>query len=105
MDAMRDILRTSLARSLAAARPEDRLAAAWTVACGRAMAGHGSVIGYESGLVRIQVSDPAWLQHMIDLRSTLALDLARISGLPVTDLRLELEKHPRSAPKSPSSCP
>ena len=92
MDAMRNYIRTHLARSLSAARPEDRLAAAWTVACGRAMAGHGSIIGYESGIVRILVADPMWLRQMTDLRSTLARDLARISGLPVTDLRFELEK-------------
>jgi hypothetical protein len=96
MDALRDILRTSLAQSLSAARPEDRLAAAWTVACGRAMAGRGSIVAYDSasGVVRIQVADPTWLQHMIDLRSTLARDLARISGLPVTSLHFELEKRP-----------
>jgi len=92
MDPMRDILRTHLGQSLSAARPEDRLAAAWTVACGRAMANHGSVVSYDEGIVRIQVADPTWLQQMIDLRSTLARDLARISGLPVTSLHFELEK-------------
>jgi hypothetical protein len=103
MDAMRDILRSSLAHSLSAARPEDRLAAAWTVACGRAMAGHGSILAYDSSVVRIQVADPTWLQQMIDLRSTLARDLARISGLPVTSLHFELEKQPRTSRNTPSS--
>jgi hypothetical protein len=94
METLRDYIRTHLARSLSAARPEDRLAAAWTVACGRAMAGHGSIAAYDpaTATVRIRVADPAWLQHMIDLRSALARDLARISGLPVTDLRFELRK-------------
>ena len=94
METLRDYIRTHLARSLSTARPEDRLAAAWTVACGRAMAGHGTIAAYDAATatVRIQVSDPAWLQHMTDLRSTLARDLARISGLPVTTLHFELEK-------------
>ena len=99
---MRDILRTSLAQSLSAAHPEDRLAAAWTVACGRAMANRGTIIGYDSGVVRIQVADPTWLQQMTDLRSTLARDLARISGLPVTSLHFEQEKKTRSSPSGPA---
>lgn len=94
MQPARDYVRTHLARSLSAASPEDRLAAAWTAACGRAMAGRGSVASYDAdtATVRIVVSDPLWLQQMTALRSTLARDLASLSGLPVTELRFELEK-------------
>jgi hypothetical protein len=41
MERMRDVLRGSLGRSLRALPEEDRLAAAWPVACGSALAGHG----------------------------------------------------------------
>ncbi|HEY5056623.1 MAG TPA: DciA family protein [Acidobacteriaceae bacterium] len=96
MDALRDYIRTHLARSLS--DPDARLAAAWTVACGRAMAGRGSIAAYDSATatVRILVADSVWLQQMTSLRSTLTRDLARISGLPVRDLHFELEK-----PKQP----
>jgi hypothetical protein len=70
----------------------DRLAAAWTVACGCAMADHGQVAGYESGVVRIEVSDPVWQRQMISLRSTLAREMARIAGLPVTAIEFGPER-------------
>lgn len=98
MDQLRDYIRNHLARSLSAASPEDRLAAAWTAAAGRAMALRSSVASYDpaSGNVRIRVADQVWLQQMTTLRATLTRDLARISGLPVRDLHFELEK-----PKQP----
>ena len=43
MQGMRDVLRGSLGRSLRELPDEDRLAAAWPVACGSALAGHGEV--------------------------------------------------------------
>ncbi len=81
MEAMREVLRDSLGRSLRTMRDEDRLAAAWTVACGRAMAEHGAVVGYEAGVVRVEVADAVWLQQMISLRSVLEREIARIAGL------------------------
>ena len=54
----------SSAASLRGMGDEDRLAAAWTVACGRAMAEHGRVVGYDAGVVRIEVADAVWLQQM-----------------------------------------
>ena len=39
MEGMRELLRKSLARSLEGMREEDKVAAAWPVACGKAMAG------------------------------------------------------------------
>ena len=65
MQGMRDMLRGSLARSLRPLPPLDRLAAAWPVACGSALAGHGEIVGYEDGVVRIVVSSPEpgiWFQ-------------------------------------------
>jgi hypothetical protein len=89
MEAMREVLRASLGRSLRTMRDEDRLAAAWAVACGRAMAEHGTVVAYNAGVVRIEVVDAMWLQQMISLRGMLERDLARIAGLPVTAIRFE----------------
>jgi len=89
MEAMREVLRASLGRSLRTMRDEDRLAAAWAVACGRAMAEHGTVVAYNAGVVRIEVVDAMWLQQMIALRGMLERDLARIAGLPVTAIRFE----------------
>ena len=92
MEPMRDVLRGSLGTSLRGVQEQDRLAAAWTVACGRAMADHGRVIGYEAGLVRIAVADAVWMNQMYALRGALERDLGKISGLPVTGIRFELDK-------------
>ena len=43
MQGMRDLLRGSLGRSLRELPEEDRLMAAWPVACGSALAGHAEV--------------------------------------------------------------
>lgn len=86
MEAMRDVLRGSLARSLRDVGDQDRLAAAWTVACGCTMADHGQVVGYDGGVVRIEVADPVWLRQMVSLKSTLERELACIAGLPVKSI-------------------
>ncbi|MGA1983039.1 MAG: DciA family protein [Acidobacteriaceae bacterium] len=92
MEAMRDVLRGALAESLRGIGEEDRLAAAWTVACGSAMAEHGRVVSYAAGVVRIEVADAVWLRQMISLRSVLERDLRKIAGVPVTGIEFELEK-------------
>jgi hypothetical protein len=92
MQAMRELLRGTLGRSLRDLRNEDRLAAAWTVACGRALAEHGAVIGYEAGVVRIEVADPVWMRQMIALRPELEREIARIAALPVAGIHFELKK-------------
>ena len=92
MQAMRELLRGSLARTLAGARDEDRLAAAWTVACGRAMAERGSIAGYQDGVVRIEVTDTVWLRQMEALRTTLEREMARISGVKVKAIEFRLKR-------------
>lgn len=92
MEAMRDVLRETLGRSLRGIQDEDRLAAAWTVACGCAMADRGRVVGYEAGVVRIEVADQVWLRQMISLRSVLERDLARIAGLRVSGIHFVLRR-------------
>jgi len=92
MEAMRELLRSSLGRGLRDLRDEDRLAAAWTVACGRPMAGRGRVVGYEDGVARVEVADAVWMRQMISLRGVLAREVATIAGLPVDGIHFELKK-------------
>ncbi|HEY4382741.1 MAG TPA: DciA family protein [Acidobacteriaceae bacterium] len=93
---MRDVLRGTLGRSLRGIGEEDRLAAAWTVACGCAMADHGRVLDYEAGVVRIEVADPVWLRQMLSLRSVLERELARVAGLKVTAIEFVPVKKPHA---------
>ena len=51
MEGMRELLQGSLGRTLEAMTEEDRLAAAWPVACGKALSERGRVMGYEDGVV------------------------------------------------------
>lgn len=105
MEAMREVLRDSLGRSLRTMRDEDRLAAAWTVACGRAMAEHGSVAGYEAGVVRVEVADAVWLQQMIALRNVLEGEMARIAGLRVVRIEFMRKQVSKSASQRVSGTP
>jgi hypothetical protein len=93
MEAMRELLRGNLGRSLRDLRDEDRLAAAWTVACGRAMAERGVVVGYEAGVVRVEVADAVWMRQMMSLRGVLEREMAKIAGLPVSGIHFELKKN------------
>ena len=79
MESMRDVLRGSLGRSLRTMEPLDRLRAAWPVACGAAMARKGVVVGFEDGVLRIAVTDPAWMEQMMGMRSVLQGELGRIA--------------------------
>ena len=94
MQGMRDLLRKTLRESLRAMSPEDRLAAAWPVACGRTMAGRGTVAGFADGVLCIQVTDPAWLAQMRAMGSVLQHDLARVAGVPVSAIHFELKATP-----------
>ena len=92
---MRDLLKVSLGESLRALPDEDRLAAAWPVACGKAMAGRGTVMGYADGVVRVQVEDGAWLQQLTSMRGQLAREMARIAGVPVREIHFERKRNDR----------
>jgi predicted nucleic acid-binding Zn ribbon protein len=89
LEGMRDLLRVSLRRSLGALSDEDRLAAAWPIVCGRAMAERGTVIGYGDGVVRVQVEDGAWLRQLVSMRVQLAGEMARIAGVRVSEIHFE----------------
>ena len=99
MQRMRDLLRDSLGRSLRELSDEDRLAAAWPVACGSALASHGEVLHLDADRVlHIRVDSPVWMQQFLHMRSALANDLARIADVRIDSIRFETPN-----PRSPTS--
>ncbi len=90
MQRMRDMLRGSLAGTLRELPDEDRLAAAWPVACGPALAGHAQVLHLDAEQVlHIRVTGSEWMQTFLDMRSALARDLGRIAGVPLSGIHFE----------------
>ena len=89
---MRDLLKSSLRRSLGSMCEEDRLALAWPVACGRALAERGCFAGYAEGVVRIEVVDGAWLRQMMSMQAQLGREMARIAGVRVTEIHFEVKR-------------
>jgi hypothetical protein len=82
MERMRDILRGSLARSLRELPEGDRLAAAWPVACGSALAMHGEVLHLDAeGMLHVRVDGAAWMLQFQQMRTALSNDLGRIAGV------------------------
>lgn len=95
MEGMRDLLRGSLGRSLKAMRPEDKLAAAWPVACGKAMAERGEIVGYVDGEVWIEVEDGMWLRQMMSMQGQLAGQMGRIAGVKVSRIHFKVKRNDR----------
>jgi predicted nucleic acid-binding Zn ribbon protein len=93
MDSMRDLLKRNLARSLEALPSADRLAAAWPVACGKAMAERGEIVGFEDGVLRIEVRDPAWLDQMRAMSAVLQSQMAKIAGVKIAAIHFELKRY------------
>lgn len=86
----------SLGRSLAGTSCEDRLSAAWTVICGRALAGRAAVAGYAGGVVRINVADSTWLAQLAPLRGSLTAQLREASGIPVQQIEFAVRRRQAS---------
>jgi predicted nucleic acid-binding Zn ribbon protein len=91
MEGMRELLKGSLRRSLGAMRDVDRLAVAWPVACGKALAERGAVVAYVGGVVYVEVADGAWLRQMISMQAQLAGEMARIAGVKVIGIHFEVK--------------
>jgi predicted nucleic acid-binding Zn ribbon protein len=91
MEGIRDLLKKSLGQSLNSLRDEDRLAAAWPVACGKTMAERATVVGYSDGVLRVQVENRAWLHQLMSMRGQLAGEMARIAGLTVSEIHFEMK--------------
>jgi len=92
MEAMRDLLKNSLGQSLNSLSDDDKLAAAWPVACGKTMAERATVIGYDRGVLRVQVENRTWLQQLMSMREQLAGEMARIAGVRVSEIHFEMRR-------------
>ena len=92
MQGIRDSLRRSLAQSLKSLPDEDKLAAAWPVACGKAMAERAVVTEFHGGVLRVQVEDSSWLQQFMSMREQLAGEMARIAGVRVSEIHFEVKR-------------
>lgn len=86
MKGMRALLRGSLGKSLSTMAEVDRLAAAWTVVCGPALSGRGSIAGYATGVLEIQVVDAVWMQQMSAMRTQLTRELGSVADVPVREI-------------------
>lgn len=93
LEGVRELSSRWLARSLEALAEEDKLAAAWPVACGSAVAQRGIVTGYNEGVVRIQVVDEIWMQQMMSMRSQLTAELAKIAGVKLREIHFEMKRN------------
>ena len=92
MEGIRDLLKRSLGQSLNSLSDEDKLAAAWPVACGKTMAARGTVVGYDDGVLRVRVENRAWLQQLMSMRGLLAGEIARIAGVTVSEIHFEMKR-------------
>ena len=86
MQLMRDLLRSSLAKSLSGLSPLDRLASAWPVAAGHGIAERSSVTDFEEGIATVTVADTVWQAQLRSTADQLKRELGRISGVPLTDI-------------------
>jgi hypothetical protein len=90
MQGMRDLLRESLGRSLCDLSREDRLAAAWPVACGSALASRGELVHLdEQGVLHIHVAGDEWMQPFLSMRTALQNDLSRIASVPLSGIHFQ----------------
>ena len=91
MQAMRDLMRGALARSLATLSAEDRLAAALPLVCGTALAAHCQVASLdEAGVLHLRVRGREWLSPLMSMREVLRSDLRRVAGVPLDGLHFEV---------------
>jgi hypothetical protein len=86
MEDLKSILRGSFAKSLGALNDEDKVAAAWPVACGSVLASRGVVVGYTVGVMRVEVPSGAWMREMMSVRAKLEHEIARISGVRIVKI-------------------
>lgn len=93
MEGIRSLLKKSLGQSIEALNDMDRLAVAWPVACGKAMAEHASVVDYADGIVRLEAVDDAWMREMMNMKAHLAREMSQIAGVPVKEIRIAIKRN------------
>jgi len=87
---MRDVLRGSLGRSLRSLSDGDRLAAAWVVACGPALAERAEVLGLdEDRVLHVRVLQPGWREQFAQMRTMLTDELRKIAGVRLQTIHFE----------------
>ena len=91
MEDMRQMLRSSLGRSLGTLPAFERLSAAWPVACGAALARKAAPVGFEDGILSIEVADLAWMDQMRAMQAVLEADLARIADVKLGGIHFQLK--------------
>ena len=92
MQNMRDLLRSSLGRSLSELSELDRLTAAWPVACGSALASRAQITLLDTDRVlHLEVASPEWLQPFLQTRTALQNDLARIAAVRLTGIHFQIK--------------
>lgn len=90
MQPMRDVLRRGLGRSLRTLSDEDRLAAAWVVACGPTLAARAEVLGLDDDLVlHVRVLQPGWREQFAQMRLMLTDELRKIAGVRLQTIHFE----------------
>jgi hypothetical protein len=90
MQRVRDVLRGSLGRSLRALSEEDRLAAAWPVACGPVLAERAEIVSLDAeDVLHVRVLEPGWREQFMQMRMMLTEDLRRIAGVRVQTIHFE----------------
>jgi hypothetical protein len=90
MQAMRNVLRGCLGRSLRSLPEEDRLAAAWPVACGPALAQRAEVLGLDGeGVLHVRVLEAGWRAQFLEMRSMLTEELRRVAGVRLEAIHFE----------------
>ena len=87
---MRQLLRSSLGRSLGKLSALDRLSAAWPVAAGSAVAQRAVPFSFEDGVLLFDVADTAWLEQLCAMQPVLQHELARISEVELAGIHFRL---------------
>ena len=92
MQAMRDVLRGTLGRSLRTLSDEDRLAAAWAVACGQTLAQRAEVLGLDDEhVLHVRVLQAEWRDQFAQMRAMLTEELRKIAGVRLQTIHFEGE--------------
>ena len=90
MQAMRDVLRGTLGRSLRTLSEDDRLAAAWVVACGPTLAERAELLGLdEDHVLHVRVLQPGWRDQFAQMRTMLTDELRKIAGVRLQTIHFE----------------